>query len=201
MSIEIPHVASRYNTADGLDATGKSTLIEMLHKQLGGVILRCPPEWMKKYRSFFNQTNVHLRFLYYAFGNYWIDQFLVKPYLEQNGNDAIILQDRSWLSTFTAHDLRGASKLWLNMGLQFAKKTTQPKNALIIHVDTDERRRRLMKRGIASPHDLENLKYDEVIDKKYVLWGGRLRWNTRMFNNTNLTSIEACNILAQYICT
>lgn len=194
------HIAKGFNTFDGLDATGKSTLLEMLHGQLGGIILRNPPEWMRKYRSFFNKSDVQLRFMYYAFGNFWLDQFVAKPYLEQHDDNNIILQDRSWLSTFAAHELRGASKLWLNMGLQFAKKSVQPKNAFIIHVDTEERRQRLTRRGIVSSHDLENLKYDNLIDQKYMQWGGRLAWSTVMFDNTNFTPNEACSALAQYIC-
>lgn len=202
MSIEFHsnYIATGYNTADGLDVTGKSTLLEMLHGQLGGIILRCPPEWMKKYRSFFNKSDVRLRFMYYAFGNYWLDKFMVKPYLEQHGDNSIILQDRSWLSTFAAHDLRGAPKLWLNMGLQFAKKSIRPQNSFIIHVDSDVRRERMMSRGIMSPHDLENFKYEEQINQKYMQWGGRLAWNTIKFDNTHLSPDEACSALAQYIC-
>jgi hypothetical protein len=43
----------RYITFDGLDATGKTTLTEMLKLKLGAVILRSPPDW-KKQQSYKN---------------------------------------------------------------------------------------------------------------------------------------------------
>ncbi len=190
---------AKFVTFDGLDATGKTTLTEMLHSRLDAVILKTPPEWIRPLRDTFNKQKVEMRFLYYAFGNLWVDRFILRPILDHGIEDKIVLQDRSWLSTLSAHELRGISKKWLDMGVNLAKSSVKPDISLILHVDPEVRYERLMGRGIVYPTDLQNLKYENQMEDKYFQWAGKLEWNPKGFNNTSYTPLQACDALTRYI--
>lgn len=189
----------RFITFDGLDATGKTTLTEMLQPRLDAVILRTPPDWIRPLREFFNSQRVEMRFLYYAFGNLWVDRFCLRPFLDHGTESKLVLQDRSWLSTLSAHELRGMPKNWLDMGVRLARSSVRPDISLILHVDSKVRHERLIGRGMVSTADLQNLKYEEQAEDKCFQWAGRLEWNPNRFNNTDFSPTGACEALVRYI--
>ena len=189
----------RFITFDGLDATGKTTLTEMLRSRLDAVILKTPPSWIRPLRELFNNQRVEMRFLYYAFGNLWVDRFVLRPLLDYGAESKLVLQDRSWLSTLSAHELRGMSKNWLDMGTRLARASIRPDVSLILHVDPRVRYERLMGRGMVNATDLQNLKYEDQMENKFFQWAGRLEWNPSRFNNTDFSPIGACEALARYI--
>ena len=86
----------KYVTFDGLDATGKSTLIDSIQRSTKAEVIKSPPEWMRPAREKFDSTSIELRFLYYFFGNVWIDKYRLRYLLNDPKND-LILQDRSLL--------------------------------------------------------------------------------------------------------
>jgi len=188
----------RFVTFDGLDATGKTTLTEMLHSRLDAVVLKTPPEWTKPLRDFFNRQRVEMRFLYYAFGNLWVDRFVLKPLLDHRDGNGLVLQDRSWLSTLSAHELRGMSKSWLDMGVILARASIRPDISFVLHVDSGIRHERLIGRG-ANATDLQNLKYEDQMEDKFFQWAGRLEWNASRFDNTDFSPMGACDALARYV--
>jgi len=189
----------RFVTLDGLDATGKTILTEMLQSRLDAVILRTPPDWIKPLRETFNRQKIEMRFLYYAFGNMWVDRFMLRPLLNDGNENKFVLQDRSWLSTLSAHELRGLPQGWLDMGVKLARTSVKPDISLILHVDPAVRYTRLMGRGLVDSTDLQNLSYEGQMEDKYFHWAGKLEWNANRFDNTFFTPIQACDALERYI--
>jgi thymidylate kinase len=173
-----------YTTVDGLDATGKSTLIKRLSDEANVVCVKSPPQWMNGLRKVFDSLNANIRFHFYALGNLWIDRYLIKPLINDTNFSGFIVQDRSWLSTFSAHELRKTDPDLLQKGLQYARKSTEPNLSLIIHVDREERLRRLYGRNFITNIDKENIKFEEKMEEGYFNWGRKLGWNTIVFNNT-----------------
>lgn len=185
-----------YNFA-GLDATGKTTLAKELQKSFNGVMTSCPPEWMKPYRIFFNNSPINMRFFYYAMSNFWVDKNIVQPLMEKDGQ--YVFQDRTWLDTLSAHEDKGASPLWLHLGLKVAQLATHPDIAFIIRVDNDVRRQRMTARGDMTPDDLTSLKNQPVMEQSYVRWANNLGWNSVVFDNTHFTPELARDALAKQI--
>lgn len=181
----------KYATLDGLDATGKSKLIELIQRDTDAQIVKTPPEWMRPIRKRFdNTTKIGTRFLYYSFGNVWVDKFQLRPQLV-NSNGGIILQDRSWLSTLSAHEARGLPLTWLRIGTLIAKCCQKPDAPIILHVESEERRRRLEKRGLCNRIDLENLLLEDQMESGYVKWANFIGWNPQIFDNTFFSEEEA----------
>lgn len=189
----------RYASFDGLDATGKTTLTEMLQSKLNAVILKTPPQWICPVREIFNKQKIEMRFLYYAFGNLWVDKFVLKPLLNDCQETKFVLQDRSWISTLSAHELRGMSTKWLNFGLRLAKTSTKPDCSFILHVNPDVRYQRLMGRGLVNETDLQNMKFENQIEGKYIEWASKLGWNSTRFDNTHYSVSEACEAITEHI--
>lgn len=189
----------KYSTFDGLDATGKQTITDLLQATHRAQIIHTPPEWMKPIRRVFDKSNVNVRFIYYAYGNLWTDRKLLRPTLEGAGDYDTILQDRSWLSTLAAHELRGVAKQFLLVGTFLARTCVRPSVSLIIHVDKKERHQRLKQRGFLAPSDRENLKYEDSMEQGYQKWGMVLNWKTTKFDNTNLTPEESSSIIFDLI--
>lgn len=185
-----------FYTYDGLDATGKSSIVKTLQEDYSGILLRCPPEWMKAYRAKVEHAPIGIRFMFYAVGNLWVDKMFLQPQMEKQP-EQLFLQDRSWLTTLVSHENRGIAPVWLRIGEQLAKQGTKPDTAFIIHVDRDERERRMMSRGEITDSDRLNLKYDREFDIKYIDWAARLDWKSTLFDNTHFSKDEACGILSQ----
>lgn len=193
MSVE----QGRLYNVEGLDATGKSTLAKGLQEAFDGVMTYCPPDWMKPYRTFFNNSNADLRFLYYAVSNLWVDRTIVQPLLKQDGR--YVFQDRTWLTTLAANEELGTSPRLLHLGLKVARTATRPAIAFIVQADNEVRRQRMMHRGVVTPDDLDSLNNQEVMEQNYVKWADRLRWNAVVFDNTHFTSAQACETLVRQI--
>ncbi len=187
----------RLYNVEGLDAAGKSTLAKELQKEFDGVMTYSPPDWMRPYRTFFNTSPADIRFLYYAYSNFWVDRVIVRPLLERDGR--YVFQDRTWLTTLSAHEDMGTSRILLRLGLTLAKAATRPDIAFIIHVDNAERRQRMMSRNVITPDDITSLENQDEMEKSLVSWSNRLRWKTVIFDNTHFTPDLAREELVRYI--
>jgi thymidylate kinase len=183
---------------EGLDASGKSTLAQNLAHEFNGVLTHCPPDWMRPFRKHFNEAkNSNVRLLYYAFSNIWVDRMVVQPALKENNRD--VFQDRTLLTTLTAHESMGASPFWMNIWTNIGKLTTKPSLAFLIHVDNKEREERMMKRDVITSDDLESLKNQDTMEQNYLRWAKILDWNIQMFDNTHHTPQSATTSLSATI--
>jgi thymidylate kinase len=185
----------QYGTFDGLDATGKGVLLEKIHERTSCALVHCPPPWMRPMRTHFDGQPLPLRFLFYSFGNWWTDR-IVRNLIHTK---ELILQDRSWLSTLTAHDVRGLSALWLNMGVRIARHATIPDTAFIMHVEPSVRRQRLMDRSVKTETDMQNFQYEVRMNQGYKDYALRLHWPMCVFDNTNHTIGTATESLLNYL--
>jgi thymidylate kinase len=175
-------------TLDGLDCTGKSTIIRLLSQDLQARVITSPPDAIKPLRPYFDQLGPEMRFWYYVFGNVWINWIVMNQPVENASK--ITVSDRSWLSTLAAHDLRGVKKNWLDKAASIAKRTRKPDLAVITHVDPTIRRQRLSNRG-ADKTDITNLAYEDTMEERYTFWANVIGWNIMLFDNTNLSPTEA----------
>jgi thymidylate kinase len=177
-----------YITFDGLDCTGKGTLIEKLRSSFDVAVVQSPPPSLRKYRHLLDDLphDLRLRFVFYMFGNILANKQIIQ--LRTELADLLILQDRSSLSTLAAHEVRGLSKFWLNLGANIASNFITPDKALIIHVDKLERQKRLEHRGM-NRIDKENLCYDSAMEFGYAKWAKNLGWNLEWFDNTQYTGM------------
>ena len=187
----------RYFTLDGLDATGKTTLVSLISKKYRVDITRAPLTSWEQLRPFFEEKSLWLRFGYFALGNILTDTKV--RLTERASENTPLLQDRSWLTTLSAHELRGLNTPWLSIGKTLAKKCSVPDLAIIIHVDTKERYQRLRKRAFFTITDKQNLRFENKMEKYYLSWASRLGWRTYIFDNTYLTAQEAATKLAKIL--
>eukprot|EP00437_Effrenium_voratum_P009184 CAMPEP_0181428090 /NCGR_PEP_ID=MMETSP1110-20121109/16502_1 /TAXON_ID=174948 /ORGANISM="Symbiodinium sp., Strain CCMP421" /LENGTH=592 /DNA_ID=CAMNT_0023551311 /DNA_START=69 /DNA_END=1847 /DNA_ORIENTATION=- len=79
---------------EGMDGTGKSTLLQGLAQGLGASTLRSPPKQLQRFRQHFDQAAPELRRAFYAVGNYACAAQLRLLALE-----APVVVDRFWPST------------------------------------------------------------------------------------------------------
>lgn len=187
--------SGRLITFDGLDGTGKSTLIGMF-RQKNVETIDSPPNWMKPFRQSFDDSGLESRFLFYANGNVWVDKNIIRPKVS---NGETVLLDRSWLSTLAAHELRGLSGEFLEMGFDLARKCTKPEMCYIIHVEKEERKKRLVHRLNINETDKQNMAYENSMEPSYKKWAGLLDWNITIFENSQLTPNEAFEQLSDLI--
>lgn len=170
-------------TFDGLDATGKSTLLSLAAKD-GHRVINSPPNCIKQYRSKMDDASLETRFFYYLTGNEWIDKNVLKEGVDK---DQLILVDRSVLSTLSSHELRGISQEYLEIGFEIAKTFIRPCKSIVVHTDEEERRERLFKRTNLDKIDLQNLSFAKSMEPAYEKWAQRLGWNLVYFDNSGLT--------------
>lgn len=184
-------------TFDGLDATGKSTILNIFKKENIKVI-NSPPECIKSYRQSFDQGDLESRFFYYLLGNIWIDKNILQPSLNSD-EEEIILIDRSVLSTLAAHELRGISEESLEVGFNIAKTFVKPRTSFIIHVETEKRLQRLFKRSNIDEIDRQNINFENTMEPTYRKWASRLGWEVLFFDNSDFTPEEAHQKLSELL--
>lgn len=170
-------------TIDGLDATGKTTLAQSIAKQNSNVrIFKTPSPKIEKLREIFDTTkNMKLRYLYYVLGN-MITDAEIKHYLKEN-NSSLALLDRSFITTLSAHEARGLSNSWLNLGATIARQGMTPTKSIIIQVPETERLNRLYARNKNTQADFDNLKWAKKMESSYFDWANKLDWPTEIFIN------------------
>lgn len=184
-----------YVTFDGIDASGKSTLLQMLAEQYNVKQIQAPPKYLGGFRKNADNSDLRLRFLFYVMGNVLSDRQEIRKLMQIDG-DGVLLQDRSWLTTLTAHELRGLSSFWLQFGKCIAKTCQKPDRALILHVDEDERLKRLTKRGLITKSDKENVNFADQMEAHYKRWSENLDWQVLTFDNTYFEPEGAAQAIA-----
>jgi thymidylate kinase len=174
-------------TFDGLDATGKSTILGIFKKN-NTTVVNSPPDFMRPLRQNFDNGDLESRFFYYVLGNIWVDRNILRLSLDKNDP---VLVDRSILSTLAAHELRGLSKESLDIGFYLAKTCIKPKTCFIIHVEKEERKRRLFGRTNLDEIDRQNIAFEETMEPTYEKWANLLGWDITYFDNSKFTPEEA----------
>ncbi len=144
-------MTGKFVVIEGLDATGKSTLVEELVKRLNATQLACPPELKAlglsdgDLRSHFDNRPPVYRRAYYRAAN-----LIASEQTEialQNGH---VVMDRYWPSTVAFAALDDDSDLDQEWQGRYPPELHEPDAVILLTVDEENRKRRMCKRG--EPH-------------------------------------------------
>lgn len=154
-------MTGKFVVIEGLDATGKSTLVEELVKRLNATQLACPPELKAlglsdgNLRSHFDNRPPMQRRAYYRAAN-----LIASEQTEialQNGH---VVMDRYWPSTVAFTALDDDSDLDQEWQGRYPPELHEPDAVILLTVDEENRKRRMCKRGEPRTDEELNLEVD-----------------------------------------
>lgn len=154
-------MTGKFVVIEGLDATGKSTLVEELVKRLNATQLACPPELKAlglsdgDLRSHFDNRPPVYRRAYYRAAN-----LIASEQTEialQNGH---VVMDRYWPSTVAFAALDDDSDLDQEWQGRYPPELHEPDAVILLTVDEENRKRRMCKRGEPRTDEELNLEVD-----------------------------------------
>ncbi len=152
---------------EGLDATGKTTTIELLQKR-GYVVFKTPPERFPIPRGEYNNLEVEQRFLYYLFGVMMAAKDAQKVAIGQK-----VVFDRYLLSTIAGNRALGLPERFITSAVPLLKEVAIPEYTFLLVADEPTRIQRLMERG-ANENDMASLKISSKILEGYKKWSKEL---------------------------
>ncbi len=196
-TIEAPamHPLTKHFTLDGLDGVGKTTIKNALAEHYRVTTIDTPDQLIVPLRPYFDEMPLPIRFAYYCLGNCLAS----KNARQALGDYQTVVQDRSWLTTLAAHQVRGLHPAWLKTGSCLARACTTPNSAVIIEVEETVRKNRLGQRGYLRPSDKENLIFARDMNKAYFFWAKEIGWPAQRFDNTWLNLESAIQELASLL--
>ena len=140
-------MSNRLIVIEGLDGTGKSTLISSLCKQLDATLISTPPEMFDsrisegELREFFDATEQSRRREYYRSANFLASELALIA-LEKSH----VIMDRYWPSTAAFSAMDESNPEWEELGT-FPKGFVRPDTIILLTVSEEERENRLKNRG------------------------------------------------------
>jgi thymidylate kinase len=146
-----------FNVIEGLDATGKSTVVDGLG-QMGYMVYKTPPDGMDRYRDGFDDVNA--RFIYYL-----SSVLVVGNQIKETGG----VCDRYLLTTVVAHEVMGTDKDIIDALMPVMRNAPKPKRTILLTADEDVRMKRLILRG-ASKNDIANMRINTRLLNGYWKW-------------------------------
>lgn len=153
----------KFFALEGLDATGKSSVVEGL-KEFGYQVYKTPPEGMDKYRKTFDNSDINSRLVYYLSG-----VLVAGNQMKETGG----VCDRYLLTTISAHELMGADRKLIEALMPVIRDIPKPDKTILLTAREDVRMDRLMKRG-ANGNDLANMKINNDLLIGYRKWAKEL---------------------------
>ena len=139
-------MSNRLIVIEGLDGTGKSTLISSLCKQLDATLISTPPEMFDsrifegELREFFDATEQSRRREYYRSANFLASELALIA-LEKSH----VIMDRYWPSTAAFSAMDESNPEWEELGT-FPKGFVRPDTIILLTVSEEERENRLKNR-------------------------------------------------------
>ncbi|XP_062296244.1 UMP-CMP kinase 2, mitochondrial [Scomber scombrus] len=148
---------------EGLDATGKTTLTESLRDTLGATLLRSPPQCLSPWRARFDQEPPLIRRAFYALGNY-----ITAEQIGQEATKTPVIIDRFWHSTAAYAIATAVSGSVHNLPeegsevYRWPSDLFQPSLVVVLNLDPEERKRRLMDRGQGKTEEEQELDQNQL---------------------------------------
>lgn len=148
----------KFIVIEGLDATGKSTLVGELAKSLDATLLRCPPrlealEFVDTdLRSHFDNRPAVQRRAYYRAAN-----LIASEQAEVALKEGHVVMDRYWTSTVAFAALDDESNLDREWQGCYPPELRKPDIVILLTVDEENRTKRMRERGEAATAEEENL--------------------------------------------
>ena len=162
-------MTGKFIVIEGLDATGKSTLVEKLTKCLNATLLKCPPRLDAPdlsdtdLRAYFDDRPPVQRRAYYRAANLIASEQAEKAL--QNGH---VVMDRYWTSTVAFAALDDDSDLNQEWQGRYPPELREPDAVILLTVDEENRSKRMRGRGEPATGEERKLAAD-VARRKAVL--------------------------------
>lgn len=154
-------MTGKFVVIEGLDATGKSTLVKKLVKRLNATLLKCPPQLEAPdlsnadLRCYFDHRPSVQRRAYYRAANL-IASEQADPSL-QNGH---VVMDRYWPSTVAFAALDDDLDLDQEWQGRYPPELREPDTVILLTVDEENRKKRMCERGAPRTDEERNLEED-----------------------------------------
>jgi len=185
-------IIENFFVLEGLDASGKSTVRDILKKS-GYRVCKTPPDNFPISREKYDNLDVRIRFLFYIFG-----VIQINGQISKDRKKGITICDRYLLSTLTYHEAMGLSEKLIMMVIPFLKFINTPNKTFLLVVDEQERLRRLTERG-ANDNDIANLKINEKVLAGFRKWSKKLGHSLTEINTSHKTPEQVANLIEEMI--
>ena len=190
-------IVNRFIVIEGLDATGKSTLVEKLSSKINAIKLSCPPKIMIPSltegfaRSHFDSLSALQRRAYYRFSN-----LVASEEVEKNIEKSHVVMDRYWTSTAAFAAMDDGFEHDVELG-QYPDEIRIPDLVILLTVDEENRLTRLRGRGEAETSEESELAQSK--SKREKVLQGYKEFNLVIIDTSNKSSEEVCQEALQII--
>lgn len=160
---------NRLIVIEGLDATGKSTLVAKLAKKLAATLLACPPKLealglsAEDLRLYFDERPPAQRRAYYRATN-----LIASEQAEMALRTGHVVMDRYWTSTVAFAALDDTSNINQEWQGCYPPELRVPDVVILLTVDEENRTKRMSGRGEPATIEEQNLAVD-ITRRKAVL--------------------------------
>jgi thymidylate kinase len=181
---------NKFIVIEGLDATGKSTLVEKLSVHLNAAQLSCPPEInipsIKEgsARTHFDSLNPLQRRAYYRFSN-----LVASEQVTNVISDRHVIMDRYWTSTAAFAAMDEGFEHDIEIG-QYPDEIRRPDLLILLTVDEENRLTRLHGRGEAETKEESELAASKI--KREKVLQAYKEFNPVIIDTSNKTPDEVC---------
>jgi thymidylate kinase len=181
---------NKFIVIEGLDATGKSTLVENLSSSLDATRLVCPPEIMAPslgegpIRQYFDSLNPLQRRAFYRFSNLIASEDASRHLV---GGDVVM--DRYWTSTAAFAAMDDDFEHDVQLG-EYPPEIRVPDLVILLLVDEKNRLKRLQGRGEAETN--EELELASNIEKRNAVIAAYKRFNVVIIDTSDKNPEQVC---------
>lgn len=181
---------NKFIVIEGLDATGKSTLVENLSKALSAVKLSCPPEIFAPsllegpIRPRFDSLSPIQRRAYYRFSNLVASEMACMHLLEKD-----VVMDRYWTSTAAFAAMDDDFEHDVQLG-EYPPEIRAPDIVILLLVDEKNRLKRLLGRGESETKEEQELA--SSIEKREAVITAYKKFNVVIIDTSEKNPEQVC---------
>lgn len=181
---------NKFIVIEGLDATGKSTLVQKLSLALDAEQLSCPPDinipsiQEGPSRTYFDSLSPIQRRAFYRFSNLVASEEVGKLISRSH-----VIMDRYWTSTAAFAAMDEGFKHDVELG-QYPEEIRRPDLLILLIVDEDNRLKRLRGRGESETKEESELAADK--SKRNKVLSAYKKFNPVIIDTSNKNPEQVC---------